>query len=359
MRSNKPAVIIGLAVLLSIPVHGAAGKKCLFIGNSLTDEVYGTQDIAESVGYTACSWGRHMTPGTPLWLLWQDESMKDVEYYPNNNQYGAVLAAPLTNRLRDTAWDVVTLQVYPMNGDGLTSSGISAVTAARGFAAAAYQGNPNCQIYIHESHPTFKDYPTPNAASNNPPYMTNDTNMYRPIADSLRHYFPSNPPALVVPANPVWHRMRQLVNAGNAPGLSSYLDLYAADSGHASANGRYLLATLFYATIYKQDPHGIMTSGFKHLGWTSGVAWSVTSTFGSTVWDVVWGTLQQYPYAGVNPTVSARPFTPGSSAVSVKRGRTVAGADFDLTGRRCSTSEFPVSVRIVDGRTVVTARSVR
>jgi len=359
MARTRTAAQTGTILLLAVSIAlAAAGRKCIFLGNSLTDEVYGTQDIAENAGYTNCTWARHMTPGTPLWLLWSDESMKWVEYYANNNQYGVALDAPLAQRLRDTAWDVVTLQVYPMNGDGLSSpGGVSAVDAARGFAAAAYQGNPNCQVYIYESHPVYGDYPTPHAGTINPPYMTNDTNLYRPIADSLRRSFPGNPPALVIPTNPVWQRMRELVEANNAPGLSGYLDLYSADQGHASANGRYLIAALFYATIYKSDPHGIMNTGFKHLGWTDGTAWSVSSTFAQTVWDVVWETLQTYPYDGVGTSVSAQP---RASAAPVSRARPASGGSlFDIRGRRCESARSQVVVRAADGRTAVMAGWVR
>jgi hypothetical protein len=73
------------------------------------------------------------------------------------------------------------------------------------------------------------------------------------------------------------NELHQEMKAGKVPGYTSILQVYA-DGIHLNEVGRFIIGCTFYATIFKDDPHGL-----------SGVPYKVTdAALISTIQDAVW-----------------------------------------------------------------------
>lgn len=256
-----------------------------------------------------------MVPGVPLHLVWSDcqKGMPDEwgfrrDVVSGNNGF----TGTPDQYIQRTPVDVLILQVFPDNGDGATGGTLA---GAVGFAGCAYQSNPNCQVYIYPSH---------NMTIGAHCDMTQYTRIYEPLARAITTTYPSRKPALVIP---VLHSWNQMLDAG-------YTDLWS--DGHANNNGKYILITTFYATIYKSNPLGAITSNWY------GTGMSVTSAFATKAQQVAWSVVNSYPLSGVGGTAiayrSAAQATGGFSAGSARA--------IDLSGRQIGGSTESRGVRV-------------
>ncbi len=327
--------------LVSLLAAASYGLDVYHIGNSLTDETYGMHDVARGKGIADITWGRHMTPGCPLWLLWRDREQKtgyivfdgEIDWGTQDQNLPYVLA--------NYTWDVVVLQVYPKNGDGVDNAG----PAAEGFAGMAYDHNPDCQVYILTSHA--------DAADNWAQEMGRVGSIYEPIANRVSAAFPDRKPVLVVPVLQVMNRVQELIAGGTMPALGTIESYYQDDGGHLGPKGLYMAALTTYATLYVSDPDGAVTSGLFYWQYASG--YSVPQSLADLAYDIVWDIVSEYPMAGVNTTAVAAPLTvaqPGGATTVPQRA-------LDLLGRAVPWAAAAVRRRVAPGVYLVEGPTTR
>lgn len=81
--------------------------------------------------------GRHMIPGAPLDWLWNHRG--EGFRVPDSKK-------PADEILREGKWDVLILQPYGRAPEKSIEFGAN-------YAAAAYQGNPDCRVYVFANYP--------------------------------------------------------------------------------------------------------------------------------------------------------------------------------------------------------------
>jgi hypothetical protein len=274
------------AVLLSVmPVHAAEVVAVFHVGNSLTDQAYGMHDIAAARD-TPTKFGRHMIPGAPLDWLWnhRDEGFRQ----PDGKR-------PADAILREHKWDVLILQPYGREAEKSVEYGAH-------YAAAAYEGNPGCQVYVFANYPGIgkeqdeKDLWEQRWLS---PDFTRGRANFEKVAAGISARFPSKRPVRIIPVGEVMYQLHLRMQAGQVAGYEHIADLYA-DGVHLKGEGKYVEAVTHYATVFAADPHGCITS---HLRFWKG-PYEVDQAFAKIVWDVAWKVVTMYVYTGVKPPTS-------------------------------------------------------
>lgn len=320
------AILVSTIMLCALPGTGEQGLNVFHLGNSLTDEVYGMHGIAESFGYTDFDWARQMIPGAPLHWLWTHQDGGFCLILLEGRTWGEQFESS-PEMLRSRPWDVVTMQIYPKNGDGYHEYTLDAVI---GFAKYAYQGNPNCQLYIYPGHTGEKERGDPGL----------NASLFEPIADTLSKHYPDKKQAYVLPT----------INAFAAMWDEGERDLWT-DDGHANANGRYLLSLVFYTALYRQNPAGAIHTDIK---WADGCP-GVDPAFAATAQRVAFEVVTSYEKSGYYLATGAaqRAFTPAR-----RQAQRQSSGDqplFSITGRMVPS----VSSRAVpDGFYISTDRAM-
>ncbi|MDD6209080.1 MAG: Ig-like domain-containing protein [Bacteroidales bacterium] len=249
-------ILLLLAVLLAISVQAQQTKHVFLIGNSVTDGINydGFKNMALSQRNTHI-WGRHMIPGAPLELLWDDR-----------NAQSGFLVAPFGapgNAFPNYDWDAVTLQPFDRGIDGNNGDKQMMLN----YAGLLKDKNPDVQLYIYSRYPRKPEGVTEYNAdlwaslwngTYNGHYQTNET---RKFFEDLYTAFNAtdkgglNKDALIIPVGDVMYAFNQKAKEGLVPGIASAWDLYA-DGIHVNSIGSYIIMGTFYSTIYKEDIRG-------------------------------------------------------------------------------------------------------
>jgi hypothetical protein len=276
-------VLLALAasgLLLGLrPVPAAEPVAIFHVGNSLTDQAYGMHDLAEARGHKT-TFGRHMIPGAPLDWLWnhRHEGFKQ----PQGESADALL--------RDHKWDVLILQPYGRATEVSVKYGAL-------YAAEAYKGNPQCQVYVFANYPGIgKDQSEADRWEErwlSQDYARGRANFER-VAKGITAKFPDKKPVRIIPVGEVMYRLHQRMKAGQLAGYNSITELFA-DGVHLKSEGKYVEAITHFATVFQQDPHGSITSGLRF--WRG--PYGVDKEFAKEVWDVAWEVVRTYPQTGV------------------------------------------------------------
>ncbi|MHB8900379.1 MAG: hypothetical protein ACYC6Y_16635 [Thermoguttaceae bacterium] len=250
------------------------------VGNSLTDQAYGMHDIAESRGRQTL-FGRHMIPGAPLNWLWNHRA--EGFRQPDSEK-------PADQILRERKWDVLILQPFGSPVE------VSVEYGAR-YAEAAYQGNPQCQVYVFENYPVIgKDGSEADLWEErwlSPDYPRGRENFVQ-VAKGISARFPDKKPVRIIPVGEVMYQFHLRAKAGKVAGYKHIADLYS-DGVHLKSEGKYLEAVTHYATVFQEDPHGTIVSGLRF--WQG--PYSVDRPFAETVWDLAWQVITSDPNTGV------------------------------------------------------------
>ena len=123
----------------------------------------------------------------------------------------------------------------------------------------------------------------------------------------------------------VMYRMRQRMKDGKVPGFKHIADLYE-DGTHLKSEGKYLETVTHYATVFQEDPHGVITSGLRF--WKA--PYSVDPKFAEIVWDVVWDVVTTYPQTGVKKAVPS---------IAEPKQKIAVGVYFNEGNRYCPEAE--------------------
>ncbi len=289
-RMIVPALALW-AVLVLTSAARAEDFRVYWIGNSVTDTL--NYNALKSMAATRDHnqiWGRQMIPGAPLSWLWDhptDGFMEQPFGYPSN-------------ALPNYTWDAISLQPF----DRLLPSDQD---YAGRFIDLALQNpaNRDTQFYIYSRWPRKNsDGSLPYAQLWDRPYTggwdnTNETRDYfEKLLGALRtEYAPTlSKPILMVPVGDVLYELDKRMEAGQVPGFTDIIQLYA-DGIHFTNVGRFVVGTTFYATLYKDDPRGL-----------SGAAYNITDpALVAVIQDTVWDIVSTHPLSGVSAPLPALP----------------------------------------------------
>jgi hypothetical protein len=238
------------------------------VGNSLTDQAYGMHDIAKARGHET-KFGRHMIPGAPLEWLWNHRAEGFRE--PGRDK-------PADEILKGSKWDVLILQPFGRPAD-------NAIQYGANYAAAAYEGNPDCQVYVFANYPEIgKDREKADQWEQRwlSDKDTRGRAHFEKVAAGISAKFPDKKPVRIIPVGEVMYRLHLRMKDGQVPGFKHIADLYA-DGVHLNSEGKYLEAVTHYAAVFQEDPHDCIISGLRF--WKA--PYSVDKAFAQVVWDVV------------------------------------------------------------------------
>jgi Ca2+-binding RTX toxin-like protein len=332
------------------------------IGNSLTDEVL-YQGFYELVGSqnVALNWGRHMIPGAPLDWIWNNPNsgfqQQPYGYYPQ--------------ALSSFSWNAITLQPY----DRLLNSDVSSVQQYLDLLAP---NSPDADIFIFAQWPRFEgqDWETqwlrPYTGGWDGTFRTKD--YYETLTRTLQG-MDLDANVYMIPVGHVMHALHQKMQAGLVPGYTSITQLYA-DNTHLNSVGSYIVATTFYATLFRTSPVGLPVPAAYQAD--QPISADLAAIIQRTAWDVV----TAIPISGVVSTgdlgistaalpnaVEDQAYLQTLSAVGgigpyqweVVDGDLPPGLSLSPTGVLSGTpltpGEYTITVRVADSTNVQVVRS--
>ena len=270
-----------LGVLAASAQAADAEAVAIFhVGTSRTDQAYGMHDVAKARGHET-RFGRHMIPGAPLDWLWnhRDEGFRA----PDRKK-------PADAILREGKWDVLILQPYGRAPEKSIEFGAN-------YAAAAYEGNPDCRVYVFANYPGIgKDQSEGDRWVERwlaPDFRRGRAN-FEKVAQGITAKCPDKKPVRIIPVGEVMHRLHLRMQEDKVPGFQHIADLYQ-DGVHLKSEGKYVEAVTHYATVFGDDPHGAITTGLRF--WRG--PYGVEKEFAEVVWDVVWEVVTTYTHTGI------------------------------------------------------------
>jgi hypothetical protein len=279
-----------------------------------------------------------MIPGSPISYLWTKQSDGfHTALQPITTQYGNGYTSSTADYLKANPVDVLVLQIFPDNGDSYIDRWAQphlndgTITGMLGFAGAAYQGNPNCQVYLYASH-TMDNGKTDNS-------MADNIIGYKALMDTLTKAYPGKKHPWIIPAPLGFNAMKD----------EGFGDLWSAD-GHANGNGRYFLGVLFYSIIYRRD-----CAGATHTPTALSAAAlpTVSASFAAKAQSVAWQIARTSQYSGVTGTAAAP--RPAVTLTTARRTSQSSAATWALQGRAlCSAPSSAVAqgLYVSNGRSV-------
>jgi len=270
-----PVVLVALCPILARSAGAAAPVAIFHVGNSLTDQAYGMHDMAKARKHET-KFGRHMIPGAPLDWLWNHRNEGFRE--PGTKAADEIL--------QENKWDVLILQPFGHAPEDEAAAGAN-------YAAAAYKGNPACQVYVFANYPEIgKDREKADEWEKRwlSPTDRKGRANFEKVAALIAAKSPGKKPVRIIPVGEVMYRLHLRMKDGKVPGFKHIAGLYE-DGVHLNSAGKYLEAATHYATVFQDDPHGTIISGLRF--WKA--PYSVEKQFAEVVWDVVWEVVTSYP----------------------------------------------------------------
>ncbi len=279
-----------IAPLLALTVPAPKVTRAYFVGNSVTDTLdYRAFAALFASRGRALVWGRHVIPGTPLFLPWKgaEEGRTDGFVEP---PFGNAVQA-----LKGYAWDALTLQPFDRHERDLAPSPGGAapydegdVASALRYVAPAATRNPDVRVFVYARWPRMSvagkgvaydrlayldraRTPAPLPAGLDPwsslwtrPYTggwdgTNESRAYFERLTSLlrRERTGLRRPVAMIPVGHAMALLDARLRAGAVPGRpadpNGVWSLYD-DGIHLGRAGSYLVGCAFYAALTGESP---------------------------------------------------------------------------------------------------------
>lgn len=204
--------VASLAMLIcSETVHAAEPVAVFHVGNSLTDQAYGMHDIA-AARKQETKFGRHMIPGAPLQWLWdhRGEGFRAPD--------GKI---PADEILKNSKWDVLILQPFGRDPENSIEHGAK-------YAAAAYAGNPDCQVYVFANYPDIGKQQEKKDQWEERWLSEDDRKgraIFEKVAEGISARFPDKKAVEIIPVGEVMYRLHLRMKDGKVPGFRHIADL--------------------------------------------------------------------------------------------------------------------------------------
>ncbi len=259
---------------------GGDPLRVFFVGNSVTDSIgyEGLRKMAVSNGQTLV-YGRQMIPGAPLPMLWDNPTSGFT-----TDPYGHY-----PNALGNYVWDAVSLQPF----DRQLSADLP---AAQNFIDLTWQNSPDAKILIYSRWPRKDgdgslDYQAKWDRPHDGSFGSEETRAYfEALVTALRAAYPDRADQLLIaPVGDVFYRLDQKMEAGEVPGFSDIIEMYA-DGIHMNNFGSFVAGTTYYATLYGTDPTGLPTDSYG----------TIDPAFAAIVQQTVWEVVNGHPFSGVS-----------------------------------------------------------
>jgi hypothetical protein len=273
---------VGAYRIGAAPAPGRA-VRTFHIGNSLTDTVDGwLKPVAESAG-KAIDFHRFTIPGAPTDWLWNHPgSGFGDSRYPE----AFFALAPI---------DHIVTQPFAGHNRAIDNE---ADHSGR-FFDACRKHSPEVQacLYVQWPGPDFKDLWSQGkgAASslNLKPATTWQEGVANHVAytEAVRKLMDDThegKPVLVIPGGSALAALKTEVDNGRVPGMTDFFRETFADGIHLTPKGRYLVALVHYACIYKESPEGKTSS--LHSG--------LTAEQNAIFQRLAWGAVKDYQWSG-------------------------------------------------------------
>lgn len=278
-----------LALAATDPTAAAADTahpvRTFHIGNSLTDTVDGwLAPLAESAGRTL-EFHRFTIPGAPTDWLWNHPGSGF-----GDNQYAEALArlAPI---------DHIVTQPFAGHNRAITNE---ADYSSR-FFNRCREDSPDVQpwLYVQWPGPQFKD----NWAQGKGATMglnlkpattwqdgvTNHTAYTEAVARLINGTWKGQP-VRIIPGGAALAKLKTEIDAGRVSGLSDFFAEVFADNIHLKPRGRYLIALVHYACIFRESPEGKV----------SALKTGLTDEQAAVFQRIAWETVRDYAWAGIS-----------------------------------------------------------
>ncbi len=289
--------LIGLCVL---SLNAQITNRIYTFGNSVTDGINfgGFQSIGNQKGNSHL-FGRHMIPGSPLFLLYDSPTGGFTE-----SPYGYWPTA-----LANYDWDCISFQPFDRGING-SDGDLTTIEKWTTYIKANRSNVDQLQLYIYSRYPRVpqgKTYQNATAHDWNKLWLgtygsggqsTEEKSYFINLMNAVRDANLMPKPASLIPCGDVMYALNQKMQAGNftfpgvntITGLNSIWDFYG-DGIHVNNMGSFMLGATFFATMYKQDPRGITVPSAYGT-----ISNAIRDTILNTIYDVVFN----HPYSGTS-----------------------------------------------------------
>jgi PKD repeat protein len=247
-----------IALLWANILFGQQELRVYHIGNSVTDAINysGLKALAESRGNTHV-YGRHIIPGSPLELLWQnrDGGPEGTSGFTENSSGYPSNAFAVYN------WDALTLQPFDRGLEGDNGD----KTMVNNYINLIKDKSPDAKICIYSRWPrkpgNFNNQASQwNDLWNNCSGQTNECrSFFETLTSATRALHPTRN-IVMIPVGEVFYELNKIMEAGGLPGFNSIWDVYP-DGIHLNGMGAYIAACTFYTVLYGDDPSGLTVPG--------------------------------------------------------------------------------------------------
>jgi hypothetical protein len=264
----------------STPVN--RGLKSYHIGNSLTDTINAwLKPIADSTGVEH-EYARWTIPGAPI--KWLAEHQGDGFGDPAG-------AASFDSFVQSFApIDHMSLQPYAdPSFEGQGGAAVGLINTALRYSPdlqvwiyAQWQGQTQWQtsVFANGGDASFPEYTVP-AKPTSWEEGTRNALLY---FEQFRTYVDTRvtantKPMLVVPAGLALVELKRQIDQGSVPGFTNFFGSMFEDEEHLTQPAQYLVALVFYACLYRENPEGRVTFNgpltaeqakiFQRIAWTT------------------------------------------------------------------------------------------
>jgi hypothetical protein len=143
-------------------------------------------------------------------------------------------------------------------------------------------------------------------------YLDEDRPRWEAIVDGIERARPG-PTIDIIPGGQAFARLYDAIHAGEVPGVSSEAALFR-DAIHPNLLGRYFVALVSFAAVFRRSPVGATNLGRDREG---GVLIEVPAPTARALQRVAWEAVLAYPRSGVrapeappSPTINTRSSAP-------------------------------------------------
>ena len=365
MRTAKTSLLIsflaggmflsvsGKSLAVEVPANSVRtkGLNVLIIGHSLTHGLRALEPLAAMVGHS----DHHQTLYTIL------GAGIAYHYQMETNRWAPKSWRELYLR-PDKKWDALIMSARDVGSDE---------EYAPKFAAEAFKGNPQCQVFI------YGNWPTPQESFDKPSLGRTEAHIER-VGAAVDKAFPHAPKTRMMPCSLVIRELGRLAERGELPAVASHFELFS-DGDHPSKVAAYAINVLVMSMLYNESPlaypadiHAVDQQGkairgdvFKDL--------HIPEATATVVKRVVWDVLQTYPPAGMpfslvianrhmEPVIAGQPYkaelkplnAAGPCVWSIIKGTLPAGLSLSpdglLAGQSVAVGDYPLVIQLADGK---------
>jgi hypothetical protein len=325
-------LIASASCLFAGAMASAETLRAYHIGNSVTDTIrynaLRAMAAANADRGNIYEYGRHTIPGAPLEFIWNNP----------NGGFGEPSTYPTA--LPNNDWDVLTLQPFDRSVNNDQDHMQRFIDLMRSRPA-----NADTQVYVYQRWPrrlgssgnyTPIDYPAvysqPHVLLPSQPGFFAPNNLevsgfYEALIDRVRQNNAGVGPEIkMIPVGDVLNEIDARLRAGQIRGISGTtrptlnpgtldINILYPDGIHFGNLGNFIVGTTFYATMFKDDPRGLVVpteyklaadnpsyrpADFNFPGMLLDANLpSITNETILDLQDAIWDVVSVHPYSGV------------------------------------------------------------